>query len=99
VDPSVIYATIELAQRTGGLWRSIDAGESWEKRSDEVYSGTGPHYYQEIFASPHDVDTLYQVAPTLYRTVDGGKTMQAVKMTRYTVIIMPSCSTRPTRTT
>ena len=79
VNPSVIYATIELAQRTGGLWRSIDAGESWEKRSDEVYSGTGPHYYQEIFASPHDVDTVYQVAPTLYRTVDGGKTMLPVK--------------------
>ncbi len=79
VDPDVIYATIELAQRTGGLWRSTDAGESWEKRSDEVYSGTGPHYYQEIFASPHDVDTVYQVAPTLYRTTDGGKTMQAVK--------------------
>ncbi len=79
VNPDVVYATIELAQRTGGLWRSTDAGGSWEKRSDEVYSGTGPHYYQEIFASPHDADTLYQVAPTLYRTVDGGKTMQAVR--------------------
>ncbi len=79
LDPNVVYATIELAQRTGGLWRSLDAGESWEKRSDEVYSGTGPHYYQEIFASPHDVDTVYQVAPALYKTTDGGKTMQAVK--------------------
>ncbi len=79
VDPNVVYATIELAQRAGGLWRSLDAGESWEKRSDEVYSGTGPHYYQEIFASPHDVDTVYQVAPALYKTIDGGKTMQAVK--------------------
>jgi photosystem II stability/assembly factor-like uncharacterized protein len=79
VNPDVVYATIELAQRAGGLWRSNDAGASWEKRSDEVYSGTGPHYYQEIFASPHDVDTVYQVAPTLYRTIDGGKTMQPVR--------------------
>lgn len=79
LDSSVIYATIELAQRTGGMWRSTNAGASWEKRSDEVYSGTGPHYYQEIFASPHDVDTVYQVAPTLYRSTDGGETMQAVK--------------------
>ena len=79
VNPDVVYATIELAQRTGGLWRSTNGGASWEKRSDEVYSGTGPHYYQEIFASPHDVDTLYQVAPTLYRTVDGGENMQAVR--------------------
>jgi photosystem II stability/assembly factor-like uncharacterized protein len=78
VNPDVVYATIELAQRTGGLWRSEDGGVSWEKRSDEVYSGTGPHYYQEIFASPHDVDTVYQVAPALYRSIDGGKTMQSV---------------------
>ena len=78
-NPDVIYATIELAQRTGGLWRSQDAGETWEKRSKEFYSGTGPHYYQEVFASPHDVDTVYQVAPTLYRSVDGGKTMQPVR--------------------
>jgi photosystem II stability/assembly factor-like uncharacterized protein len=78
VDPDVVYATIELAQRKGGMWRSTDAGETWEKRSDEVYSGTGPHYYQEIFASPHDVDTVFQVAPTLYRTTDGGKTMEAM---------------------
>ncbi len=78
-DPDVVYATIELAQRTGGFWRSLDAGETWEKRTDEFYSGTGPHYYQEIFASPHDVDTVYQVAPTLHRTTDGGKTMLPVQ--------------------
>ena len=34
---------------------------------------------RKIFASPHDVDTVYQVAPTLYKTIDGGKTMQAVR--------------------
>jgi len=78
-DPDVVYATIELAQRTGGLWRSTDGGASWEKRSDEFYSGTGPHYYQEIFASPHDVDTVYQVGPTLHKTVDGGETMKPVR--------------------
>ena len=79
VNPDVIYATIELEQRTGGFWRSTDAGETWEKRSKEFYSGTGPHYYQEIFASPHDVDTVYQVGPTLHRTTDGGKTMSPVR--------------------
>jgi len=79
VDPDVVYATIELAQRTGGFWRSTDGGASWDKRSDEFYSGTGPHYYQEIFASPHDVDTVYQVGPTLHKTVDGGETMKPVR--------------------
>ncbi|NND44210.1 MAG: glycosyl hydrolase [Xanthomonadales bacterium] len=77
-NPDVVYATIELAQRKGGLWRSLDGGESWEKRSEEVYSGTGPHYYQELFASPHDEDVVYQVAPGLYTTHDGGKTVTRV---------------------
>ena len=78
-NPDIVYATIELAQRKGGLWRSTDGGESFEKRSDEVYSGTGPHYYQEIFASPHDEDVVYQVAPGLYTTHDGGKTVTRVE--------------------
>jgi photosystem II stability/assembly factor-like uncharacterized protein len=79
VDPDVVYATIELAQRTGGFWRSVDGGESWSKQSDEFYSGTGPHYYQEIFASPHELGTVYQVAPTLHRTTDGGGNMAPVR--------------------
>ena len=76
VDPDVVYATIELGARTGGFWRSTDGGGSWEKRSDYLSGGTGPHYYQEIFASPHDVDLVYQMDATLHITHDGGKTFE-----------------------
>ena len=41
-DPDVLYATIELANREGGFWRSADGGESWEKKNDYLSSGTGP---------------------------------------------------------
>ncbi|MFH1178065.1 MAG: glycosyl hydrolase, partial [Acidobacteriota bacterium] len=51
--PDVVYAAIELERRTGGFWRSADRGESWKKMSDTVSGGTGPHYYQELYASPH----------------------------------------------
>jgi photosystem II stability/assembly factor-like uncharacterized protein len=74
IDPEVVYATIELGHRNGGFWRSEDSGESWEKRSDHVSGGTGPHYYQEIFASPHQFDRVYQMDATLHITEDGGKT-------------------------
>jgi len=74
VDPEVVYATIELGGRKGGFWRSLDGGESWEKRSDYLSGGTGPHYYQEIFASPHKLDRVYQMDATLHITEDGGKT-------------------------
>ena len=77
IEPDVIYATIELGRREGGFWRSADAGGTWEKMSDHVAGGTGPHYYQEIFASPHKLDRVYQVAPRMTVTEDGGKTFRA----------------------
>ena len=71
-NPDVLYATIELGQKTGGFWRSDDAGESWEKKSDRIAGGTGPHYYQELFASPHAFDRVYHMEVRLHVTEDGG---------------------------
>ena len=76
--PDVIYATIELAHREGGFFRSTDGGETWEKRSDYVSGATGPHYYQEIFASPHRFDHVYQMDASMRMTKDGGKTFERV---------------------
>ena len=73
-DPDVIYATIELDNRTGGFWRSDDAGENWEKKNDYLSSATGPHYYQEIFASPHYEGHVYQMDALMRMTKDGGDT-------------------------
>ena len=71
-NPDVVYATIELANRTGGFFRSEDGGESWEKRNDYLSGATGPHYYQEIFASPHKFDRVYQMDQHLHVTDNGG---------------------------
>ncbi|MGA1581523.1 MAG: VPS10 domain-containing protein, partial [Luminiphilus sp.] len=73
-NPDVVYAAIELDRRKGGVWRSDDRGASWVKGADAVGGGTGPHYYQEIFASPHEFDRLYLVGPTVQKSEDGGKT-------------------------
>ena len=73
IKPDVLYATIELKQRTGGVWKSEDGGETWEQQSEFVASGTGPHYYQEIWASPHEFDRLYHADVYLHYSVDGGK--------------------------
>ncbi len=79
LDPDVIYATIELANRTGGFWRSADGGATWEKRNEYLSSGTGPHYYQEIFASPHAFDRVYQMDVHLHVTNDGGETFERLE--------------------
>jgi photosystem II stability/assembly factor-like uncharacterized protein len=78
-DPDVVYTTIELAHKKGGFYRSDDGGESWEKRNDYLSGGTGPHYYQELFADPHRFDRVYQMDVELHVTHDGGKTFETVK--------------------
>ena len=75
----IVYATIELAGREGGIWRSENAGASWKKMSDYTSGGTGPHYYQEIYADPHRFDVLYHANVRLGRTMDGGKTFESVE--------------------
>jgi photosystem II stability/assembly factor-like uncharacterized protein len=75
-DPDTIYAAIELDRRKGGLYRSTDRGESWEKRSETVSGGTGPHYYQELYASPHHPGRLYLMSNTSQISYDGGATFE-----------------------
>ncbi len=76
--PDVLYAAIELDRRKGGVWRSEDRGASWEKRSDTVSGGTGPHYYQELYASPHAFDRLYLTDVWIQVSDDGGKTFREI---------------------
>lgn len=71
-DPDVLYAAVELSLRTGGVWRSSDRGESWVKRSDAVSGATGPHYYQELVASPHVFDRIYLMDVRTQVSDDGG---------------------------
>ncbi|MDH5241367.1 MAG: glycosyl hydrolase, partial [Gammaproteobacteria bacterium] len=78
-NPDVIYATIEVANRKGGFFRSADGGETWEKKNEYISGGTGPHYYQEIFASPHQFDRVYQMDVQMQVTNDGGTTFTNLK--------------------
>ncbi len=81
IDPRVVYATIEAGPEEKGFYRSADRGESWEKRNPYISGGTGPHYYQEIFADPNAFDRVYQMDPGLMATDDGGKTWRRVDET------------------
>lgn len=76
INPDVLYAAIELNRTKGGVWRSDNRGGSWTKMSDAVAGATGPHYYQEIYASPHQFDRLYLMNNTLMKSEDGGRTFE-----------------------
>lgn len=74
--PDELYAAIELDHRKGGVYKSFDGGMSWQKQSDAVSGATGPHYYQELYACPHNHDRLYLVDVRMQISNDGGKTFE-----------------------
>ena len=77
--PDVLYAAIELERTTGGVYKSEDSGRSWKKMSNAVSGATGPHYYQELYASPHKFDRLYLMNVRVLTSEDGGKTFEQLK--------------------
>ncbi|REL25602.1 glycosyl hydrolase [Thalassotalea euphylliae] len=81
-NPDVVYATIETDNRKGGFYRSANRGASWEKMSDEVGGGTGPHYYQEIFTDQHQFDRVYIASNYSKVSDDGGKTWTPISTKR-----------------
>ena len=75
-DPDLVYATIEATDDERGFYRSTDKGESWSKRNSYISGGTGPHYYQEIEASPTEPDIVIQMDVFFQITRDGGATFE-----------------------
>ncbi len=77
-QPDVIYAAVEEELKKGGVYRSSNRGSSWKKMSDMVAGGTGPHYYQELYACPHNFDRIYFANNYFKVSNDGGKTFKNV---------------------
>lgn len=72
-NPELVYATIEANDEEKGFYRSDNQGASWTKRNSYISGGTGPHYYQEIEASPQDADLVYQMDVFIHVTRNGGE--------------------------
>jgi photosystem II stability/assembly factor-like uncharacterized protein len=73
VDSNVIYATVEAADRKGGIFRSSDRGSSWERRNE--FDSTAM-YYARIVADPKEVDRIYVMNVFLMVSDDGGRTLR-----------------------
>jgi len=79
INPTVLYAAIELDRRQGAVYRTSNSGGSWSKMSNTVSGGTGPHYYQELVASPHEFDKIYLMNVRVLVSDDGGKNFYQMK--------------------
>jgi photosystem II stability/assembly factor-like uncharacterized protein len=71
VNPDVLYLIIEAAGDSGGFFRSVNRGSSWEKMSTYASSG---QYYNEIYCDPKEVNKVYSMETTSKVTLDAGKT-------------------------
>ncbi|HKQ08637.1 MAG TPA: glycosyl hydrolase [Blastocatellia bacterium] len=73
VDSNVIYASIEAADRKGGIFRSSDRGASWERRNP--YDTTAM-YYGHVYCDPKEVDRIYVPNVLMMVSDDGGRTLR-----------------------
>ena len=77
-----VYAIIEAHDKdgadAGGLYRSDDWGESWERLNSDPDLRRRPWYYMHIYADPQDADTVWVLNLQAWKSTDGGKAFTAV---------------------
>lgn len=75
VNPDVLYLIMEAAGESGGFFRTVNRGASWEKMSSYTSSG---QYYNEIYCDPKNIDKVYSMETVSKVTLDGGKTWNSI---------------------
>jgi photosystem II stability/assembly factor-like uncharacterized protein len=75
-DSNRVYALVE--NDNGGLFRSDDAGATWELVNDNRSIRQRAFYYTHLFADSQDPDVVYMQNTTLFRSTDGGETTRSI---------------------
>ena len=68
-NPSIVYAVVEHA--SGGVFRSEDKGETWQKMSDV---NPRPMYYSKIHIDPNNDQRVWVLGTNVHYSEDGGRT-------------------------
>jgi photosystem II stability/assembly factor-like uncharacterized protein len=77
-DSEHVYALIEAEH--GGLYRSDDGGDSWQLVNGNRELWQRPWYYMHVIADPQDPNVVYICNVEFYRSVDGGRTINRIRL-------------------
>lgn len=77
VKPERVWAIIQTAdEKTGGVYRSDNAGKSWERINRDHNLRQRGWYYSNITADPKDENTVFVSNVGFYKSIDGGKNFE-----------------------
>jgi photosystem II stability/assembly factor-like uncharacterized protein len=77
-DPDRMYAMVD-AKKNGGVYRSDDAGESWQLvNTEERVWGRGDDFAM-VRVDPKNKDVIYVANTSTYKSTDAGKNFTAIK--------------------
>lgn len=76
-NPNRVWAIIEA--RDGGVFRSEDGGEKWQKVNEERKLRQRAWYYTRIYADPMNEDLVYVLNVRFWQSKDGGKTYESIR--------------------
>jgi photosystem II stability/assembly factor-like uncharacterized protein len=79
-NPDRLYAIVEAMPGEGGLYRSDDAGKTWELKNGSRILWTRSWYYMHIAADPVDENIVYVMNAPFMKSIDGGETFEKKKM-------------------
>jgi photosystem II stability/assembly factor-like uncharacterized protein len=74
-----LYALASSNEKTGGLYRTDDGGESWKKINDDIRLWDRGDDFAELKVDPKNEDVLYDANVVVWKSLDGGKTFYGFK--------------------
>jgi photosystem II stability/assembly factor-like uncharacterized protein len=77
-DPDRMYAWVN-AKKGSGIYRSDDAGESWQQVNDEGRVWGRGDDFGCVRVDPKNKDVIYVANTSTYRSTDAGKNFTAIK--------------------